>query len=185
MLVTICFVLSTLFIAQRVLAGDPGGSSKIGAAADAQDGQANTFVVTEPIDKSDAEYAEKLKAYQDFQSAAQREPLAVKLADSVGQNRVVINLTWTLVTGFLVMFMQAGLALVETGFTRAKNASHTMLMNFLVYVIGLTGFWIGGFALMYGAMLVGSLGGTSGLDTAKEVVINLFGKPFGIFATNG
>jgi Amt family ammonium transporter len=92
---------------------------------------------------------------------------------------------WTLVTGFLVMFMQAGFALVETGFTRAKNASHTMLMNFLVYVIGLTGFWIAGFALMYGAMPVGSLGGTAGLDASKEVVINLFGKPFGLFATNG
>ena len=35
-------------------------------------------------------------------------------------------------TGFLVMFMQAGFALVETGFTRAKNAAHTMSMNFMV-----------------------------------------------------
>jgi Amt family ammonium transporter len=116
---------------------------------------------------------------------ADKEPLAVKLADFVGQNRIAINLMWTLVAGFLVMFMQAGFALVETGLCRGKNASHTMLMNFLVYVIGLTGFWIVGFALMYGAMPVASLGGTAGLDAAKEVVIELFGKPFGLFASNG
>ena len=58
-------------------------------------------------------------------------------------------------------------------------------MNFFIYVIGLTGFWIAGFALMYGAMPVASLGGTAGLDAAKEVVIELFGKPFGLFASNG
>ena len=40
----------------------------------------------------------------------------------VDQNRLGINFMWTLVTGFLVMFMQAGFALVETGFCRAKNA---------------------------------------------------------------
>ena len=40
----------------------------------------------------------------------------------VDENRLAINFTWLLVTGFLVMFMQAGFALVETGFTRAKNA---------------------------------------------------------------
>jgi Amt family ammonium transporter len=48
-----------------------------------------------------------------------------------------------------------------------------------------TGFWIGGFALMYGAQPVASLGGTAGLDTAKEFAINLFGHPFGLFATKG
>lgn len=183
-LIAMGLVFCTLMIAERVMAGDPGGS-KTGAAADAQDGQANTFVVTEPTDKTAPDYAEKEKAFQEFKTLSDREPLAVKLADSVGQNRVAINLAWTLVTGFLVMFMQAGFALVETGFTRAKNASHTMLMNFLIYVIGLTGFWIAGFAIMYGAMPVGSLGGTAGLDASKEFVLNLFGKPFGLFATNG
>ena len=39
----------------------------------------------------------------------------MKLADAVGHNRVAINFKWTLITGFLVMFMQAGFALVETG----------------------------------------------------------------------
>src|SRR5206468_9632454 len=52
------------------------------------------------------------------------------LADVVnqaGQNRIAINFVWTLITGFLVMFMQAGFALVETGLCRAKNANHTMM----------------------------------------------------------
>ena len=184
MLITTFCVMSIVMTANLVLAGDPGGS-KTGTAGDAQDAQGSGFVVTEPTDKTAKDYGEKLKAFNDFKAAAAKEPLSLKLADAVGQNRIAINLTWTLITGFLVMFMQAGFALVETGFTRAKNAVHTMLMNFLVYVIGLTGFWIAGFALMYGATPLTSLGGTAGLDATKEFVINLFGKPFGLFATNG
>src|SRR6266849_9682627 len=45
------------------------------------------------------------------------------LANQAGQNKITINFVWTLVTGFLVMFMQAGFALVETGLCRAKNAN--------------------------------------------------------------
>ena len=56
-------------------------------------------------------------------------------------NTVAINFVWTLVAGFLVMFMQAGFALVETGFTRAKNAAHTMTMNFMVYGIAMLAYW--------------------------------------------
>jgi len=164
-------------------AGDPGGD-KTGVGTDAQSAGGDAFIIPEP-DAKDPDFAKKKEAYDEFQAMADKEPLAVKLGDFVGQNRVAINLMWTLVAGFLVMFMQAGFALVETGLCRAKNASHTMLMNFLIYVIGLTGFWIGGFALMYGAMPVASLGGTAGLDAAKEVVIELFGKPFGLFASNG
>ena len=61
--------------------------------------------------------------------------LSKQLADVqqlVLSGQTALNITWTLVTGFLVMFMQAGFALVETGLTRAKNVAHTMGMNFLV-----------------------------------------------------
>src|SRR5882672_7006468 len=51
----------------------------------------------------------------------------VDLVNQAGQNRIAINFVWTLVTGFLVMFMQAGFAIVETGLCRAKNANHTMM----------------------------------------------------------
>jgi Amt family ammonium transporter len=56
--------------------------------------------------------------------------------NQVGQNKIAINFMWTLIAGFLVMFMQAGFAVVETGLCRAKNANHTMMMNFMVYAVG-------------------------------------------------
>ena len=62
-----------------------------------------------------AAYNDAKKAFDDYTAQAKAEPLAVKMADAVGHNRISINFVWTLVTGFLVMFMQAGFALVETG----------------------------------------------------------------------
>src|SRR5215217_9540140 len=62
------------------------------------------------------------------------------------------NILWLLLAGFLVFFMQAGFALVETGFTRAKNVSHTMMMNMMVFCIGAIGYWICGFAFQFGAL---------------------------------
>ena len=73
-----------------------------------------------------------------------------ELAKNVAHNKISINIMWTLITGFLVMFMQAGFALVETGLCRAKNASHVMATNFMIYGLGMLGFWVCGFALMFG-----------------------------------
>jgi Amt family ammonium transporter len=122
----------------------------------------------------------------DFDTAAKAEPFAVKLADMVNQNRLGINFTWTLVAGFLVMFMQAGFALVETGFTRAKNAAHTMTMNFMIYVLGLTGYFFCGFAFhMGGVGLVGvpNLGGLAVLN--HELTIPLGGIDWGLIGWKG
>ncbi|HEY2235812.1 MAG TPA: ammonium transporter, partial [Candidatus Angelobacter sp.] len=109
------------------------------------------------------------------------------LADTVnqvGQNRIAINFTWTLITGFLVMFMQAGFAIVETGLCRAKNANHTMMMNFMVYGFGLFAFWVCGFALqMGGCAPSGTLGGANPLNS--EHTVALLGKTWGIFGTRG
>ena len=58
------------------------------------------------------------------------------LYDRMAHNLISINFVWALVTGFLVMFMQAGFMFVETGLCRAKNASHTAAMNFLIYPLG-------------------------------------------------
>src|SRR5271154_6253749 len=69
-----------------------------------------------------------------------------------------INFVWTLLAGFLVMFMQAGFALVETGMCRAKNVAHTMSMNFLVYSLGMIGFFVCGFAFMMGGVNGAPLG---------------------------
>src|SRR5262245_64294508 len=99
-------------------------------------------------------------------------------------NTVAINFVWTLVCGFLVMFMQAGFAMVETGFTRAKNAAHTMSMNFMVYAIGMLGYWICGYALQMGGVGgVAVLGGTPTLN--HEVVVNVAGHPWGLFGLKG
>jgi Amt family ammonium transporter len=62
------------------------------------------------------------------------------------------NVLWLLLAGFLVFFMQAGFALVETGFTRSKNVAHTMMMNMMVFCIGAIGYWICGFAFQFGAV---------------------------------
>ncbi|MFN8643221.1 MAG: ammonium transporter [Candidatus Binatia bacterium] len=70
--------------------------------------------------------------------------------DRVAHNLFAINFVWTLVTGFLVMFMQAGFMFVETGLIRAKNAAHTAGMNFMIYPLGCLAFWAYGFALGWG-----------------------------------
>ncbi len=101
----------------------------------------------------------------DMKNLGTGEPLAVKLADVIGHNLVAINMVWMLFCGFLVMFMQAGFARAETGFTRAKNAGHTMAMNFMVYGIGMLGYWICGFAIQMGGVGgVASLGGGTVLN---------------------
>lgn len=171
---------------------DPAGTAT-GAASDVQDAAGNTFVVSAPTALSDDDkkdpakvksYAEAKKAYDDYLAQAKVEPLAVKMADPVGHNRVAINFMWTLITGFLVMFMQAGFALVETGLCRAKNAGHTMAMNFMIYPMGMLGFYLCGFAFMFGGLgPIGTMGGYGGLN--GEWTVNLFGKPFGLLGHKG
>ncbi|MGZ6123352.1 MAG: ammonium transporter [Myxococcales bacterium] len=106
------------------------------------------------------------------------------VAGQVGQDKVAINFVWTLICGFLVMFMQAGFAMVEAGLCRVKNANHTYMMNFFVYGCGLLAFWLIGFAIqMGGAAGNGNLGGLNPL--AAEQTITLFGKTWGLFGKTG
>src|SRR6056297_2051619 len=71
------------------------------------------------------------------------------------------NFLWTLVAACLVFFMQAGFALVEAGFTRAKNSINIMMKNLMDFSMGTLAFWALGFGLMFGATSTG-LFGTSG-----------------------
>jgi ammonium transporter, Amt family len=105
------------------------------------------------------------------------------LADGIGKNRAAINMMWTLITGFLVMFMQAGFALVETGLTRAKNVAHTMAMNVFIYAIGVLAFYFVGFGLMFGGSDATWFGGAKLLN--QEYTLTLMGKPFGLFGQTG
>jgi Amt family ammonium transporter len=131
-------------------------------------------------------------------------PSALALADlydRVAHNLFAINFVWTLVTGFLVMFMQAGFMFVETGLCRAKNAAHTAAMNFMIYPLGCLAFWAYGFAIGWGNWWNGpvppgwyaSLGpglsvlnGGVGLGAATDAAGNLTGAfKYGILGTKG
>lgn len=72
-----------------------------------------------------------------------------------------LNTIWVLVGAALVFFMQAGFAMVETGFTRAKNAGNIIMKNLMDFCIGTPAFWIVGFGLMFGGTgaFIGSIGG--------------------------
>ncbi len=72
-----------------------------------------------------------------------------------------LNTLWTCLAAFLVFFMQAGFALVETGFTRAKNACNIIMKNLMDFSLGSILFWFVGFGLMFGAPAMGGLFGTS------------------------
>ena len=76
-------------------------------------------------------------------TAATEPPAMAALAD--------VDTLWTCLAAFLVFFMQAGFALVETGFTRAKNACNIIMKNVMDFGIGSITFWIVGFGLMFGA----------------------------------
>ena len=107
-----------------------------------------------------------------YANSQKSEPFATALAESVRQNELGINYVWTLVAGFLVMLMQLGFALVETGFCRYKNAFHVMGMNFAVYFIGMLGYWICGFAFQFGGIGnvgVSSLGGLATLNNEIKI----------------
>lgn len=117
-------------------------------------------------------------------SDAKKGLTVTDLLNQVGQNKIAINFVWTLITGYLVMFMQLGFALLETGLCRAKNANHTMMMNVAVYGIGMFAYWVIGFSLQMGGVGgVPNLGGIPPLSS--EFTVSLFGKPWGLFGQTG
>ena len=61
-----------------------------------------------------------------------------------------LDIVWTAIAAFLVFFMQPGFALVEAGFTRAKNACNIIMKNLMDFSIGTLAWWAIGFALMFG-----------------------------------
>src|SRR5262249_40238452 len=97
-----------------------------------------------------------------------------------------LNLAWVLLAGFLVMFMQAGFAMVETRFTRAKNAVHPMGMNFVIYPLGVLGFWLCGYGLMSGGVrdwpTLGA--GAGAVAGAHEIGFTVGGHLLGFFGAS-
>lgn len=80
-------------------------------------------------------------------------------ASTLNKNpEVALDYLWVLICGFLVMFMQAGFAMVEAGFCRAKNATNLMAKNLLDFIMGSLGFFAVGYTLLKGGDLWGLMG---------------------------
>jgi Amt family ammonium transporter len=81
---------------------------------------------------------------------AQDAPTAGSVQTNVDTLVQNVNLLWIVIGAALVVFMQAGFALVETGFCRAKNAAHVMGMNLAIFGIGVAAFFLVGYGFMFG-----------------------------------
>ena len=114
-----------------------------------------------------------------------KNPTLAEVMETVGHNKIAINFVWTLLAGFLVMFMQAGFAMVETGFTRAKNAAHTMTHELHDLPDR--------HARLLDLRLCAADGRRRRRRRARrharrsiiEFTVNLFGHPFGLFGLKG
>jgi ammonium transporter, Amt family len=85
-------------------------------------------------------------------------PLAgTALAQSVEEVATAVDNVWVVIAAILVMFMQPGFALVEAGFTRAKNTANIVMKNFMDFAAGALVYWAIGFGLAYGGSTIGGL----------------------------
>ncbi len=102
----------------------------------------NAFALNGNVDDLEAD-GEKVMVYEGtaYEAEMVKVPGSKYMADTL----------WVLVAAFLVFFMQAGFAMVESGFTRAKNAVNILMKNLLDFSMGTIAFWAIGFAIMFGA----------------------------------
>lgn len=93
---------------------------------------------------------------------------------AVGVNKAQLssNFVWVMITGFMVFFFQCGFAMVETGFCRRKNATHTITMNFMVFLVGAIGYFLVGFALQ-----MGGSGGAATLGSGGSALNGMLSIP--------
>ena len=82
------------------------------------------------------------------------------------------DIVWVFLAACLVMFMQPGFAMVETGFTRAKNAGNIIMKNFVDFMVGSVLFLCVGFAVMFGGD--GAFIGTSGFFNSTSLSLEQF-----------
>ncbi|MEE4286325.1 MAG: ammonium transporter [Mariniphaga sp.] len=80
------------------------------------------------------------------------------MEETVQGLQIGIDNMWLLIAAFLVMFMQPGFAMVEAGFTRAKNTANILMKNLMDFSIGSLLYWIIGFTIMYGDSIGGFIG---------------------------
>ncbi len=92
--------------------------------------------------------------------AEEKMPTVMSNKEAIDLVQTHANYIWTLLAAVLVFFMQAGFALVETGFTRAKNAVNILMKNLMDFSMGSIAYWALGFGLMFGATNSGWFGTT-------------------------
>jgi Amt family ammonium transporter len=103
------------------------------------------------------------------------------LAQEVGHNKIAMNFMWVFLGAILVFVMQAGFAMVETGLTQERNAVHVMMTNFTIFAVGVLGYFLLGYALMFGGVgSLATLGGPEVLASKLEVT-----KGWSLFGLKG
>ena len=125
--------------------------------------------------------------------SGEEEVVEEEAEDTLALLRDDVNVLWTCLAAFLVFFMQAGFALVETGFTRGKNACNIIMKNLMDLSLGSVLFWVLGFGLMFGPTgngWIGSIGGEGSdfmfnaeVSAAEQGSSEAFGWAFLIFQT--
>src|SRR6056297_3198324 len=93
-----------------------------------------------------------------FLSKGKKSNKTDKKANIMEELSISINNIWILIATFLVMFMQPGFAMVEAGFTRAKNTAIILMKNLVDISFGSLIFWLVGFSLMFGSDIGGFIG---------------------------
>ena len=107
-------------------------------------------------------------------AASEKTPTIKDLQAALESKSIDVDTIWVLITGFLVMWMQAGFAMVETGFTRAKNSVNILMENLLDYCFGTVAFWAVGVLAVFawcvvtGVILFTLLKYTVGLRVSRE-----------------
>ncbi len=96
-----------------------------------------------------------------------------------------IDTLWVLLGGILVFWMQAGFAMVETGFTRAKNAGNIVMKNLMDFALGSLIYWVVGFGIMFGSDAAGIIGipGFFADGTAENAATSINSYAFLFFQT--
>ncbi len=100
-------------------------------------------------------------------------------------NSVALDTVWVLVATAFVFFMQAGFAMVETGFTRAKNAGNIIMKNLMDFAVGSLIYWVVGFTIMFGPSIGGFIGSVElfSTGTMEHLGLNIPLAAFLIFQT--
>jgi Amt family ammonium transporter len=103
------------------------------------------------------------------------------VAKEVSHTDISLNLLWVVIGAVLVIFMQAGFALVETGFCRAKHAAHVVSTNFAIFGLGFVAFYVVGYAFAFGSFSAPAIG----LTPAGGASANLIGSGNWVFLWKG